>query len=812
MLRFSRANSISKKLILLVSAVSMAAVFVALLVSTLSDIVSTRESAKSQMHMLADVLARNSRSAILFQDKNTAVETLSAIKDHNIVYRVEIVRNGNEVFASYDNPRPLLLQSWMHRFPSIDLLSVQTYISQEDKSQGMIRVYADLDEAWADLMHKWLVNLLFLGITLLIGFAVLRHLVFKLLQPVGSLAKVVREIIDDKRYALRVEKVSDDELGELTDEFNQMLAQIEVRDSQLRQNFEALAQTQDAITLRDENLTIQYVNPAFTVMFGYYLEDIQGKELCLIPDGLPEPQLSQAEVYRIAREDGFYRGEGYRQAKNGRIIPVSLQISPVKDEKGNLTSYVTVISDITEKKQAEEWIWRQANFDTLTGLPNRHMFHERLEQEILRTNRTNIPFALMFLDLDHFKEVNDTLGHDMGDELLKETAERLLSCVRNTDSVGYVNAVSRLGGDEFTIILNDLKVPNDVEKVAQRILDRLAEPYYLRGEMVYISVSIGITLYPKDASDAETLIKNADQTMYHAKSKGRNNFSYFTRSMQIAAQKRRAMINDLHNAIEQQQFQVVYQPIIDLATQQIHKAEALIRWQHPQRGIISPAEFIPVAEETGMIVEIGDIVFHMAIQQVAHWRESIHSDFQISINKSPVQFLSKSSKCLDWFEHMKRLGLPGECLAIEITEGLMLDQNRMVTDKLLAFRDAGVQVAVDDFGTGYSSLSYLKKFDIDFIKIDKSFVQNLSIYSGDMVLCEAIIVMAHKMGLKVVAEGIETVEQRDLLFGIGCDYGQGYFFSRPLPAEEFEKFVGIQEDLFKDVSLSHGYASDAGYS
>jgi EAL domain-containing protein (putative c-di-GMP-specific phosphodiesterase class I) len=257
------------------------------------------------------------------------------------------------------------------------------------------------------------------------------------------------------------------------------------------------------------------------------------------------------------------------------------------------------------------------------------------------------------------------------------------------------------------------------------------------------------------------------------------------------------MINDMHVAIHEHQFRVVYQPIVDLATQQINKAEALLRWQHPNRGLISPAEFVPIAEETGLIVDIGDLVFYEVANQVAKWRTTINQDFQISINKSPVQFLNKGDRHVAWFDYLKEQGLPGECMVVEITEGLMLDKNSIVSDKLLAFRDAGVQVAVDDFGTGYSSLAYLKKFDIDYIKIDQSFVQNLSIDSEDLVLCEAIIVMAHKLGLKVIAEGIETIEQRDLLVTIGCDYGQGYLFSRPVSAEDFEKLGLVHKKSVK---------------
>lgn len=811
MFRFSSGNSISKKLVKLVSIIVGIAVLTVMLISTVVDAFNEYAETKRHLNVLVQIAAHNSASAIMFGDKAAAESTLSALQVYPQVQHAVINGKDGRIFASYRRPD---ITTSARDFGRLNVEVVEQPVHMQGEQLGTLRLTANLGDMWQHIFLQWIINFAGLGVAFLIGYLLLRRATRIILHPVERLASVTREIIDHQKYSVRVEKTTDDELGELTDEFNQMLSQIELRDSKLRQSSEALAQTQDAITLRDAELRVQYVNPAFTVLFGYYLEEVQGKVLSLMPDHPPELQLSQEEIYGIARENGVYRGEVYRQAKDGRIIPIALQISPVRDESGHVTGYVTVLSDITEKKQAEEWIWRQANFDTLTGLPNRHMFHERLQQEILRTSRTKIPFALLFLDLDQFKEVNDSLGHDMGDALLKETAERLLSCVRNTDSVGHANTVSRLGGDEFTIILNDLKDLNSVEKIAQRILDKLAEPYYLRGEMVYVSASIGITLYPKDALDAESLIKNADQTMYQAKNRGRNNFCFFTRAMQLAVQKRRTMINDLRVAIEQKQFKVVYQPIVDLTTQQIYKAEALVRWQHPEHGVVSPAEFIPVAEETGMIVEIGDEVFLQAIQQVGKWRKSIHEGFQVSINKSPVQFLSKSSRCLDWFEQMKKLGLPGDCLAIEITEGLMLDQNAMVSDKLLAFRDAGVQVAVDDFGTGYSSLSYLKKFDIDFIKIDKSFVQNLSVHSEDMVLCEAIIVMAHKMGLKVVAEGIETAEQRDLLFGIGCDYGQGYFFSRPLSVEDFEQLVGKQNEAATEGVMPqlHTALLEEGYS
>lgn len=456
---------------------------------------------------------------------------------------------------------------------------------------------------------------------------------------------------------------------------------------------------------------------------------------------------------------------------------------PFSGKPGDKLVQLSITRDITKRKDAEELIWQQANFDPLTGLPNRRMLHDRLEQACKRSRRTCQPLAVIFLDLDRFKEINDALGHDMGDILLVDAARRLGSCVRETDTV------ARLGGDEFTIILGELNDADIIERVVRTILKKLAEPFQLRDEVAYVSASIGITLYPNDGASCDTLLKNADQAMYTSKSQGRNRYNYFVPSMQEAAQRRMRLANDLRGALEADQFNLVYQPIVELATGVIRKAEALIRWQHPTRGMVNPAEFIAIAEETGLIIDIGDWVFRETARHVKLWRERHHADFQISINKSPIQFHSENNNHAAWFDYLQQLEMPGQSIVIEITEGLLLDASTTITDQLLAFRDAGVQVALDDFGTGYSSLSYLKKFDIDYLKIDRSFVSNLAPNSDDMALCEAIIVMAHKLGIKVIAEGVETAKQRDLLTSVGCDYGQGYLFSRPLPAEAFENLL-----------------------
>jgi EAL domain-containing protein (putative c-di-GMP-specific phosphodiesterase class I) len=376
----------------------------------------------------------------------------------------------------------------------------------------------------------------------------------------------------------------------------------------------------------------------------------------------------------------------------------------------------------------------------------------------------------------------------MGDMLLKETAQRLVSCVRSADTV------ARMGGDEFTVIMSNLDSPISAERIAQNILDKLTEPFQLGEELVYITTSIGISVYPLDGTVVEVLMKNADQAMYAAKEHGRNRYHYFTSSMQDEALTRMHLSSDLRLAMKAEQFRLHYQPIVKLATGHIHKAEALIRWQHPTLGLVSPAEFIPIAEDTGMIIEIGDWVFTEAVSQVSKWR--LHDpDFQVSVNRSPVQFRASSRPHLDWISYLDGLALPGNCISIEITEGLLLDARDAVINQLNDFAKAGIQVAIDDFGTGYSSLAYLRKFDIDYVKIDQSFISNIHFGSSDMVLCEAIIVMAHKLGKQVIAEGIETKEQLDLLIKAGCDYGQGYFFSRPVPASQFENLLESQSNF-----------------
>jgi diguanylate cyclase (GGDEF)-like protein/PAS domain S-box-containing protein len=541
----------------------------------------------------------------------------------------------------------------------------------------------------------------------------------------------------------------------------------------------------DAVVQMDFDGHITGWNHQAEKIFGWSAEQILDQTITqtIIP-----------ERYRDAHEKGMQRflktGETsimnnlveiHALHRDGHEFPVELSISVI--DSTDLQEFNAYIRDISERKHAETVIWQQANFDSLTSLPNRNLFLQKLEHEIRSCDRSNLSLALLYLDLDRFKDVNDTLGHDMGDLLLIEISSRLKKTVREIDTV------SRLSGDEFTIILGQIGDPISVQPICQQLLEELSRPYQLDNEKVFLTASIGITFYPQDSRDLEVLQRNADQAMYAAKGNGRNRLHFFTPELQDRALRKRKMVKDLREAILQQQFEVYYQPIVDLQDGTLTKAEALLRWHHPEAGMVSPAVFIPIAEETGLITEIGNWVFYGVVEQTDRWRQQFDSDLQVSINTSPLQWIDEAAAMNQWFSHLRQTGVSGQAIAVEITEGLLMDANDKITNRLLDFRGAEVQLSIDDFGTGYSSLSYLKQFDIDYLKIDQTFVRNLDHDKNDLALCEAIIVMAHKLGIRVIAEGVETETQNQLLKKFGCDFGQGYLYSRPVAAAEFEALL-----------------------
>lgn len=438
-----------------------------------------------------------------------------------------------------------------------------------------------------------------------------------------------------------------------------------------------------------------------------------------------------------------------------------------------------------ERNRIEAKLKFQASFDALTGLPNRSLFNLRLRNEMLRAARTGQGGALLFIDLDRFKEVNDSLGHEYGDDLLVEAAQRIRTKVRGSD------LVARLGGDEFVVVLPEVSEPEHLGRLAQTIVDALVEPFVLDDHLAYVSASVGIACYPQDADDADILLSCADKAMYVAKELGRNGYCFFTVSMQTSAEFRLRLSHDLRSALAERQLFLHYQPIVDVASGRVVKAEALLRWNHPQRGLVSPDQFIHLAEETGLIHAIGDWVFQQAALTASDWVARMpagRADCQISVNMSPRQFVKEGSEA-GWLEYLKSIGLDPRHIGLEITEGLLLDERLHVAERLAAFRASGIEISLDDFGTGYSAMAYLKKYPIDYLKIDRSFVHDLVSDTGDSAIAQAMVFMASKLGLKTVAEGVETAEQRDLLQSFGCDLIQGYFYARPMSRDDFMAYL-----------------------
>ncbi|MDX8124565.1 EAL domain-containing protein [Janthinobacterium sp. GMG2] len=534
----------------------------------------------------------------------------------------------------------------------------------------------------------------------------------------------------------------------------------------------------------DAQALTSFVNPKMAHMLDCQIEDMLGQPLAAFMD---EEGRAILERNIARRQDGIVERHEFKfLRRDGSTLWATLATNPIFDSSGTYLGALALVSDITAQRAASERIWRQANFDQLTGLPNRHMFLDRLQHEAAHAKREGACLALLFIDLDHFKQVNDSLGHEKGDMLLRQVARRISERVRATDTV------ARLGGDEFTVILAGVGQLGGIERVLQELTAALALPFVLDGDTVQVSASVGVALYPADAESPDTLLRHADQAMYAAKSAGRNGYSYFTPALQQAAELRRSTVREMRLALAQDQFEVHYQPIIRLCDGSIERAEALLRWRHPLRGLLAPADFIGFAEANGLIIDIGEWVFRQVVRQARQWQDEHGTAFQISINKSAVEFRCDAALYQDWGGHLARHGLAPGAIVIETTEAVLLDEARQVVDRLRQFRAMGLALALDDFGSGQVSLACIQKADIDFLKIDRSLVGELGSDGAGQGLCEAIIALAQRLGLKVVAEGVETASQRDLLRAAGCDYAQGYFFSRALPVGQMDRLLASQ--------------------
>jgi diguanylate cyclase (GGDEF)-like protein/PAS domain S-box-containing protein len=545
-------------------------------------------------------------------------------------------------------------------------------------------------------------------------------------------------------------------------------------------------EAQVGIIVTDANGVILRVNNAFTDVTGYAAEEVVGQTPRLLKSGRHDSAF-YASMWETIRLAGVWQGEIWDRRKNGEIYPKWLTITAVKDKDGVITHYVSTQTDITERKAAEKRIEGLAFFDQLTGLPNRTLLLDRLKQAAAASSRSGDRGAVLFIDLDNFKTINDAEGHDVGDELLKQVAARLKMYLREGDTV------ARFGGDEFVVLLVGLdeqanEAATQAEKVGKKILSGLGEPYMLDGQESTSTPSIGITLFGNSQATIEELLKQADLAMYQAKASGRNTLRFFDSEMQTAVTRRVSLEKDLRDALREDQFTLYYQPQVD-ANNRCTGAEVLLRWQHPKRGMVFPDEFIPLAEETGLILPLGNWVLETSCSQLAAWRKrSDVNHLDLAVNVSARQLRQK-----DFVEQvltiLDRTGADPTKLKLELTESHLLTEVEDTIEKMVALNKKGVKFALDDFGTGYSSLSYLKRLPLEKLKIDRSFVTDVLIDSNDAAIAKTIVTLAKSLGLKVIAEGVETKEQCDFLADSGCHWYQGYLFSRPLPLVAFEEYL-----------------------
>jgi len=552
-------------------------------------------------------------------------------------------------------------------------------------------------------------------------------------------------------------------------------------EAQLRLAAHVFEHSGEAILITDGKNRITEANPAFTRMTGYTLDEVRGQDPRILSSGRTSRE-EYAEMWQAIHQNGFWQGEMWDRCKNGAVYPKLMTISVVRNPQGDIDFFISSFADLSEQKANEEKIRHLAHHDALTGLPNRMHLQISLEQSLATARRDHAEVALMFIDLDRFKIINDTLGHNIGDGLLVEVARRLRDSVRDSD------LVARLGGDEFVVALNDCDTANAAAHIAEKILANLAQPYQIEGNPLHTTPSIGISIYPHDGGDLDTLMKNADTAMYHAKAVGRNNFQFFSEGMNKSTNDRLMLENSLHQALQRDEFTVHYQPQADMRSGRLVGAEALIRWQHPERGMVSPLQFIPLAEENGMILAIGTWVLREVCRQIKAWREQGLNGLRFAVNLSPRQF--RHEKLVDdILAILAEFEVPAAALELEITESSVMDNPDAAVLQLKKLNQHGLSIAIDDFGTGYSSLNYLKRFPVSKLKIDRSFVMDIPGDANDTAIAIAVIQLAKSLGLNVVAEGVETAEQQQFLEEQGCDFLQGYRYSKPLDAAAFAEFA-----------------------
>ncbi|WP_285906578.1 bifunctional diguanylate cyclase/phosphodiesterase [Pseudodesulfovibrio pelocollis] len=651
-----------------------------------------------------------------------------------------------------------------------------------------------LDEVYAPLRTLGSIILTAVLLTLLMALPLGYFLGLSISRPITSLMDRMRDA-DGGDTSVRADENARGELGEMSRHFNRYMARLEDFHDELRGEIDERIRAErrlrlfekvfenalEGISITDISGVILAVNPAFTTITGFTPEEVIGKNPRVLKSDRHEPDFYN-EMWQSLKARGSWQGEIWNRRKNGEAYPEILSISSIRDDNGQPVNYVAVFHDISDLKQRDMQIEHQAYHDSLTGLPNRMLVLDRLKMAISQAVRAGTRVAVFFIDLDNFKKVNDSLGHARGDTLLQAVAERLVA-MRGTE-----DTVARQGGDEFLVVAANIREEREVVARAERLLRVFDEPFVVGGHEVYVSTSIGVALYPDDGDDPAVLVKNADIAMSQSKARGRNGFFLFTEEMNERISHRLQLENDMRRALKEREFTVYFQPKVDLATSIVSGLEALVRWVKPDGTVVSPGDFIPLAEETGLIVPLGEFVLDASCKAMQVLDGMGCSALTVAVNLSPIQF-GQDDLVEMIMANLERNGLPASRLELEITESTLMTDVDSSVAKLDRLVEQGISISIDDFGTGYSSLYYLKTFPINALKIDHSFVRDITEDESDAKIVETVVLMARTMGIDVVAEGVETREQLDLLASFGCATVQGFYYSKPLPLEDVVRFL-----------------------
>lgn len=785
------ANSLVARTLFLVGMASALAAAVFIVLSLIITEQRAQEQARQRLSALIEATGSTAGVACFENDKALAQETAQAIVKSRDVLRA-VVRCGDAQLAfaerqTEDNSSPpgtAVVRSLFSPFYTYEQIGE---ISVTPNSRAIDQAVAD------EVQHVGLMMALFaIGVLVAIGLAT--NIV--ILRP-------VKAISDDLHYKdaaagnpLAIpEEHAGNELGRLIADINDLLKRVraslrrehelhlqQVLYEKLRLAASVFEHSQEGIMITDEDGRIIQANRAYTQITGYREDEVFGR----IPGVMhlnPEDAAIRADMLAALAETGHWRGEVRDRHKDGSIIPLWLSVNAIYGPSGDIVNYVAIISDLSESKAAEDRIEFLAHYDHLTGLPNRVLVRDRYSRAAISAQREKSGIAFLFVDLDHFKQVNDGLSQSIGDRLLVEIVQRLATCVSDTDTI------CRHGGDEFIILLTNTRDPSQITGIAQRILDAVANPVDFDGNIISVTASIGIALYPDDGDNFETLLGKADTAMGNVKTAGRNGYRFFSDTMNLYTAEKLHLRALLSDAIRNGEFQLHYQPQIDIATGRVSGVEALIRWPHPSEGNIPPGRFIPIAEESGLILQIGEWVLAEACRQARQWWDAGHQDIVVAVNISALQF-NRGNIVELVRKTLTDTGLPPERLELELTESVLLHDIEGTRQTIEALRAIGVTLSIDDFGTGYSSLAYLKQIKVNKLKVDQSFVRDIGHDADDLAIVHAIIQLGRTLQLRVIAEGIETSAQLEILRNHGCNEGQGYHFSRPLPFTDLMTFLG----------------------